>query len=74
MDVSRFALLAVVGVVLLPVGLVTLIVGLIEGDTDTARIGVIELAGGAMFGLIGAAVFVYFRRADVDRDSPEEHG
>jgi hypothetical protein len=73
-DVSRFALLAVVGVVLLPVGLVTLIVGLIEGDADTARIGVIELTGGAMFGLIGAAVFVYFRRGDVDRDSPEEHG
>jgi hypothetical protein len=73
-DVSRFALLAVVGVVLLPVGLVTLIVGLIEGDADTARIGVIELTGGAMFGLIGAAVFVYFRRTKSDRDPPEERG
>jgi hypothetical protein len=74
MDVSRFALLAVVGVVLLPVGLVTLIVGLVEGDADTARIGVIELTGGAMFGLIGAAVFVYFRRTKSDGDPPEERG
>jgi hypothetical protein len=73
-DVSRFALLAAVGIVLLPVGLVTLVVGLIEGDADTARIGVIELAGGAIFTLIGAAVFVYFRRANADRDPPEGQG
>ncbi|MBZ4487886.1 hypothetical protein LQ938_12630 [Microbacterium sp. cx-55] len=62
MSPGRFALLGIVGVVLLLVGVVTLVVGLSSANAETVRVSVLEMTGGGMFTLIGFAAFFFFRR------------